>query len=92
LEVARLTGSLLCKRAVGRTEVRSTQFPASTSFEGIFYHMVDDNCLRCYALIFTMYENNEHRVCNQVNGVNEVNEDAVTKLKGRQNRFFDQVH
>lgn len=89
MEVARLTGLLLCKREVGRTEVRGTQFPASTGFEGIFYRMVDGNCLRCYTLIFTVYENNEHRVRSQVNGVNELNEDAVTELKGRLNRFLD---
>lgn len=49
----------------------------------LFYRTVDGNYLRCYALIFTPYENNEHHVRSQVNGVNEVNEDAVTELKGR---------
>lgn len=87
--VARLTVLLLCKRAVGRTEVRGTQFPAGTDFEGVFYRVVGDNCLRCYALIFTTYENNEHRVRSQVNSVNEVNEDAVTELRGWKNRFLD---
>lgn len=90
LEVAHLTGLLLCKRSVGRMEVRSTQFPASMGLENVFYRSVDGNCLRCY-LIFTAYENNEHHVRSQVNGVNEVNEDAVTELKGRRNRFLDLV-
>lgn len=89
MEVARLTGLLLCKRAVGRMEVRGTQFPANAASESVFYRIVDGNCLRCYALIFTAYENNEHHVRSQVNGVNEVNEDAVTELKGRRNRFLD---
>lgn len=42
-----------------------------------------------YALIFTTYENNEHRIRSQVNSVNEVNEDAVTELQGWKNRFLD---